>query len=196
MLTKQAKTLNDAQIRALLNHVESGRYPQRDRVMVLLSIKAGMRAKEISCLRWAHMTDSEGTLTDTIRLPNIASKGKTGGRVIPMHRSLHEAVLSLLSVSGNPTADSAVLSSERNRDGLSTHGVTQWFYDTYRKLGFVGASSHSGRRTFITRCARKITEAGGSLRDVQALAGHASISTTQRYIEESAEAKAKVVSLI
>jgi hypothetical protein len=62
-------------------------------------------------------------------------------------------------------------------------------------LGFKGASSHSGRRTFVTRCAKKIIEAGGSLRDVQELAGHASLATTQRYIQGDTDAKRKVVDL-
>jgi len=60
----------------------------------------------------------------------------------------------------------------------------------------VGCSSHSGRRTFITRAARKIVEAGGSLRDVQQLAGHASLATTQRYIEGDTDAKRRVVAMI
>jgi integrase len=63
-------------------------------------------------------------------------------------------------------------------------------------LGMQGCSSHRGRRTFITRAARKISEAGGSLRDIQQLAGHASLQTTARYIEGDAEAKRKVVALI
>jgi integrase/recombinase XerD len=66
----------------------------------------------------------------------------------------------------------------------------------YRKLGFTGASSHSGRRTFITHAARKIIQCGGSLRDVQELAGHASLATTQRYIAGDAEAKRRVVALV
>jgi integrase len=64
-----------------------------------------------------------------------------------------------------------------------------------RKLGFTGASSHSGRRTFITQAARKIIQCGGSLRDVQELAGHASLATTQLYSGD-AEAKRRVVALL
>ena len=66
----------------------------------------------------------------------------------------------------------------------------------YRALGFSGASSHSGRRTAITNWARKISTVGGSLRDVQMLAGHAALSTTQRYIEGAEEARRRVVELV
>ncbi len=71
-----------------------------------------------------------------------------------------------------------------------------WFHRLYGDLGLSGCSSHSGRHTFITRAAQKIVEAGESLRDVQQLAGHANLGTTQRYIEGSAEAKRRVVPLI
>jgi integrase/recombinase XerD len=66
----------------------------------------------------------------------------------------------------------------------------------YRELGFQGCSSHSGRRTFITNTARKISTVGGSLRDVQMLAGHTNLRTTQRYIEATPEAQNKVVQQI
>ena len=66
----------------------------------------------------------------------------------------------------------------------------------YRGLGMFGCSSHSGRRTFITNAARKISTVGGSLRDVQALAGHASLAVTQRYIEGDSEARRKIVDLL
>jgi integrase len=71
-----------------------------------------------------------------------------------------------------------------------------WFGRLYGKLGFTGTSSHSGRRIFITQAARKIIQCGGSLRDVQELAGHASLPTTQRYIAGDSEAKRRVVALI
>ena len=76
---------------------------------------------------------------------------------------------------------------------MSPGAVQVWFHRLYESLGFKGASSHSGRRTFVTRCAKKIIEAGGSLRDVQELAGHSSLATTQRYIQGDTEAQRKVV---
>ncbi len=88
-----------------------------------------------------------------------------------------------------------VIHSERDR-GLSAGAVVVWFHRLYADLGRVGCSSHSGRRSFITRAARKIGEVGGSLRDIQALAGHASLGTTARYIEADAEAQRKLVMLI
>jgi len=57
-------------------------------------------------------------------------------------------------------------------------------------------SSHSVRRTFITKVAEKIIEAGGSLRDIQELAGHSSLATTQRYIQGNSRAKQNVVRMI
>ena len=71
-----------------------------------------------------------------------------------------------------------------------------WFHRLYKTLQLTGCSSHSGRCTFITRTARKVAEAGGSLRDVQQLAGHASLSMTQRYIEGDTDAKRKLITLI
>ena len=57
-------------------------------------------------------------------------------------------------------------------------------------------ASHSGRRTFITNAARKISTVGGSLRDVQMLAGHSSLAVTQRYIEGDSEARRKIVDIV
>ena len=79
---------------------------------------------------------------------------------------------------------------------LSGASVAVWFHRLYSDLGLEGCSSHSGRRTFVTRAAKKCIEAGGSLRDVQQLAGHSHLATTQRYIEGDSEAKRRLVSMI
>jgi integrase/recombinase XerD len=89
----------------------------------------------------------------------------------------------------------AVIYSERGLK-MSAATIRLWFHRLYQTLGMTGCSSHSGRSTFITRAARKVSEVGGSVRDVQQLAGHASMQTTQRYIEGDSDAKRKLVHLV
>ena len=135
-------------------------------------------------------------VADVIALENRASKGKGGGRNIPMHPDLKLALVELQHARGTDARpDLPVVFSERNR-GLSAAAVAVWFFRLYAGLGMSGCSSHSGRRTFITRAARKIGEVGGSLRDVQQLAGHSSLGVTARYIEADAEPNENLVALI
>ncbi len=192
---KQAKIVTPKQEMNIIRHLETTRYPKRDKVLFLLSIKAGLRAIEVARLTWRMVTDAEGQVSDTIHLENRASKGKSG-RTIPMHPILRKALIDLQASRGNQTgAEMPVIFSERE-PGLSAMTVKHWFLRLYKDLGMEGCSSHSGRRTFITRAAKKVSEVGGSLRDVQQLAGHASLQTTQRYIEGDTDAKRKLVGLI
>ena len=85
-----------------------------------------------------------------------------------------------------------VICSERSL-ATSPQAIVNMFHRWYRHLGFVGCSSHSGRRTFITNAARKISTVGGSLKDVQELAGHANLRTTQKYIDANPDAQDRVV---
>lgn len=86
----------------------------------------------------------------------------------------------------------------RSRRGshMTPRSIVNWFADVYRDLGFAGCSSHSGRRTFVTQAARLVAKTGGSLRDVQELAGHASLNMTARYVAGSTEAQRKLVRLL
>jgi integrase len=193
-LGKQAKVLTEGQIKAALAAVADRRYPQRDRVMVLLSVRAGLRAKEIAMVTWGMVTDAEGNVGEALHLVNGASKGKHGGRTVPLNRELRAALIALKATRNGIEAGDRMIHSERDI-GMSAGAVQVWFHRLYASLGFAGASSHSGRRTFVTRCAKNIIAAGGSLRDVQELAGHSSLSTTQRYIQGDTYAKRKVVDL-
>ena len=192
-LAKQAKILSKALQEAVLASLGSTRYPTRDRVIFLLSVRAGLRAKEIAALKWEMLTDAEGELADVIALTNEAAKGRRGGRAIPLAKDLKAALLALKAEAASDYRNSPyVVTSERGIH-TSSYAIVNKFAGWYLALGFTGASSHSGRRTAITNWARKISTVGGSLRDVQILAGHSALSTTQRYIEADAGAMRRVV---
>jgi integrase/recombinase XerC len=196
MQGKQAKIVSPTQERAILGYLDTTRYPARDRVMFLLSMKAGLRAKEMASLTWAMVTDAAGQVAEVMHVPNRASKGTTGGRTIPLHPDLQAALMVLQTRRGDmATPERPNLFSERG-GGLSPTTVRLWFHRLYTSLKMDGCSSHLGRRTFITRAARKVSQVGGSLRDVQELAGHTSLAMTQRYIEGDTEAKRKLVALL
>lgn len=194
-LGKQAKTLTKGQIDAALGYLARTRHPIRDRVIFLLSIKAGLRAKEIASLTWDMVTTAEGEIGHAIHLRNSASKGASGGRIIPMNRELRSALLDLRQTPSHVRPSPFVVTTDRS-GATSSQAVVNMFSGWYRDLGFSGCSSHSGRRTFITNAARKISTVGGSLRDVQSLAGHSNLATTQRYIEVDAAAQHRIVQLV
>jgi integrase/recombinase XerC len=193
MAGKQAKILSQREIGQVLAHVREGRYPARNQVMFLLSVKAGLRAKEISCLTWSMISDASGMIGEVLYLPDISSKGKSG-RIIPLNAQLKQALVALHH-GLSPTPHQHVITSERGAKMLSCN-ISHWFRRVFKDLRLEGCSSHSGRRTFVTNAAKRIIEVGGSLRDVQQLAGHTFLQMTQSYIEGDSEAKRKVVQLI
>jgi integrase/recombinase XerD len=191
MSGKQAKILHDDNVKDLLVYAECTRNPARNLVIVLLSAKAGLRAGEIAALTWDMVLDANGEIGRVIELRDHAAKNR-GGRLIPLHSQLREA-LSVWHQMTNGTCP--VVRSERG-GAMKPLSIVLWFSNAYRELRLEGCSSHSGRRTFITRAARLVHKVGGSLRDVQLLAGHRSIQTTQRYIDGDSDAQRKLVSLI
>jgi integrase/recombinase XerD len=192
MLGKQAKTLTRGQIDAMLAYLSTTRYPERNRLIFLLSVKAGLRACEIAGLRWIMTNDSQGDIARVISLHDAASKGRSG-RHIPLNDEVRDALIAYRQTV--PHAGPYVICTERSLQ-TSAQMIVNLFQRWFRHLGYTGCSSHSGRRTFITNAARKISTVGGSLRDVQQLAGHSNLRTTQRYIDENPEAQIRVVSLV
>jgi integrase len=191
-LGKQAKTLTKGQVEAMLAYLSTTRRPERNRLIFLLSVKAGLRAKEIAKLTWRMTNDSQGDIARVISLHDIASKGKSG-RFIPMSDEVRQALIEYRNTV--PHAGPHVICTERSLE-TSAQAIANLFFRWYRHLGFVGCSSHSGRRTFITNAARRISTVGGSLKDVQELAGHSNLRTTQRYIDPNPEAQLRVVEMV
>src|SRR5258707_10528037 len=134
-LGKQAKVLTEGQVKAALAAVRERRYPERDRVMVLLSVRAGLRAKEIALATWGMVTDAEGDVSDALHLFNGASKGKRGGRTVPLNKELHTALVALKATRNGEAAD-RIIHSERDI-GMSPGAVQVWFHRLYNdELGF------------------------------------------------------------
>lgn len=196
MRGQPAKILTDGDLRLVLRVVRRQRYPERNRVMVLLSVKAGLRACEIAHLTWPMITDAHGKVGTILELPARAAK-KGSGRRVPIHPDLRAAltILKRTCVDYRGGQISAVIRSERNGP-MTAKAVVDWFRSVFRQVGLEGCSSHSGRRTFVTKAARLIHKAGGSLRDVQELVGHRSIKTTQGYIEGDHDAQRRLIGLL
>ena len=197
-LGKQAKILTKGQVDSLTAFLLTRRHGLRDQTVFLLSVRAGLRAKEVANLRWAMVLTPEGEVGNAIHLTDVASKGRSG-RVIPLNKQLRINLVKLLEVAKQShqfdLEKSHVITTERSSQ-TSPQAVVNMFKRWYNDVGLLGCSSHSGRRTFITNAARKISTVGGSLRDVQMLAGHSSLAVTQRYIEGDSEARQKIVDLI
>jgi integrase len=192
MIGKRAKILGQGHVEDLLFFAQHTRHPIRNQVIVLLSLKAGLRAAEIANLTWDMVVDPMGDIGTTLELwDRVAKKGS--GRVIPIHCELRDALLRLRA--DQSSASGAVIQSERGGQ-MRPIAIVCWFAKAYRAIGLTGCSSHSGRRTFITRAARLVHRTGGSLRDVQLLAGHRSLLTTQRYIDGDTDSQRKLVALI
>ncbi len=188
MAGRQAKILSPAVLRRALAVSASSAQADRDRVMILLSVRAGLRACEIAGLEWAMVVDARGRVGQAIEVRNsIAKRGS--GRTVPMHPDLRAALVKLRRTSPK---DGPIIRSARG-GALKPNSVVNWFIELFRTVGASGCSSHSGRRTFITGAARGAGRVGASLRDVQILAGHRSIETTQGYIDGDTDAQRRLV---
>ena len=197
-LAKQSKVLNKQQIEFVSTYLRSKRNGLRNQTIFLLSVKSGLRAKEIAQLSWREVLNSDGEVDTHINLTNQSSKGNSG-RCIPLHKLVRRNLAEMYEYQSmfryfDPKT-SFVIRTERS-PFTTSQTIVNMFQKWYSTLGLIGCSSHSGRRTFITETAKKISLVGGSLRDIQMMAGHSSLQTTQRYIDADSEAQAKVVNLL
>lgn len=188
---KQAKTLNDTELKVVLAVIAQGRNAERNRAMMLMSHWAGMRVGEIAALKVGDVADSDGEVRGEIRLSAEQTKGCRGRTVMlgdKLQRELRQYVDSL----GGRESHKPLFYSQKNPSGFSANTLCQQFGVLYKKAGIAGASSHSGRRTFLTKLAHK----GVGVRVLMALAGHRNIGTTQRYIDLNDEMQRSAVNLI
>lgn len=192
---KQAKVLTDRQQKIILAYFEKTRYPERNRAVFMLSSKAGLRAGEISGLCWMHVFNEESNaIADIITITDDIAKGAAGGRKFHMGKEVIDSLQALYESYDEPPHWYDRVIVNQCGDVFSPNGISRLFYYWYTEvLNWPGYSSHSGRRTFITNCARKASLYGASIRDVQLMAGHKYMSTTQIYIQPNEEAQKLLV---
>ena len=143
MAGRQAKILTSGELRRLLAHTRRSPTPERDRVIVLLSVRAGLRACEIAGLDWSMVTDARGQVSNIIELRDAIAK-KGSGRRIPIHPELSQA---LVKLAPKALRIGPVVRSLRG-GGMRANSIVNWFSCAFHAIGADGCSSHSGRRTF------------------------------------------------
>ena len=174
---KQAKTLTERELKAVLAHCKTRKHAERDRLAVLLGHWAGLRAKEIAALKRHHVMADDGKIRDSFLLTAEETKGRKARRVFlntRLQREIDDYRTTVKLREINPY----LLQSQKGM-AFSANTMCQLLCQIYRECGIEGASSHSGRRTFITKLAVK----GVGVKVLAELAGHSSISTTQLYID-------------
>lgn len=187
----QAKTLNDTELKRALAVVAAGRNAERNRAMLLMSHWSGMRVGEIAALRVGDVLGANGEVKDEVRLRAEQTKGNHG-RTVMIGDKLRKELAAYVATLKNTDPERPLFYSQKRPDGFSANTLCQHFGVLYRKAGIEGATSHSGRRTFLTKLANK----GVGVRVLMSLAGHRNIGTTQRYIDLNDEMKRSAINLI
>ena len=181
---KQAKVLSPLELKRLLRVVSTTKHPERNRIIVLLSYLGGLRACEIASLRVCDVVSQasdKAEITDTVTLNSWQTKGAKSQTLVLNSQLKRELGLYLAKLDFD-TSDQSLINSQKGQ-GFTSQTIQNLFRNLYRAAGILNASSHSGRRTYITT----LSERGVSVRVIQALARHSSLVTTQRYIDVSVD---------
>lgn len=186
----QAKTLTDKELKKVLNFISCHKHAARNRAMLLVTHWSGMRVGSVAALKIGDVVNEDGTIRDEVRLSAQQVKGGRSYTVFIAEKLRKELAAYVSTI--NTSDPSKPLFATQKRDHFTANTLCQHFHWLYKQAGIAGASSHSGRRTFITALANK----GVGVRVLMALAGHHNISTTQAYIDVNDEMKRAAVELI
>ena len=178
----QARALGAAEMEQVLEHVNAGRHAHRNRCFILLTHLAGLRVGEVASLRWMDVMTADGQIKDEVRLLPEMTKGKHARTVFISTRLRQELQQYADIYRRAAPLDCPLFYSQKGvRSGFTANSLTQTIAKLYRGAGLDGATSHSGRRTFLTNLANK----GTAIHLLRTLAGHRSISTTATYLYSS-----------
>ncbi len=191
-MPKQAKTLTQQELRRVLDYIATRPHAARNRAMLLATHYSGMRCSEIASLRYEDVIDSDGQIRDEIRLEPDQTKGRHGRIVFVGGKLKRELEAYLRSFPQTKPDNKLFYTQKKAGQGFTPNTLAQHFHYLYKRAGIEGASSHSGRRTFITNLAAK----GVGVRVLMSLAGHRNIATTQVYIDCNDDMKRRAVELI
>ena len=184
----QAKVLSEKEIKKVVKLIESKRHASRNRCMFLMTHMSGARIGEVASLRICDVLASDGSIKSEVYLSAQQTKGSKGRtlylseklqREIELYLKTRFKLKDLLAVTLTDTSRTLFANQKDCHRGFSASTACQMFHYWYKEAKIEGASSHSGRRGFITNLANK----GVHVRILQELAGHSSIAVTQKYID-------------
>lgn len=178
----KARVLNEGEFKRLLLVAKNGTMGRRNVAIVYCSFGLGLRAKEIASLTIADVATTQYQLLDEICLTRAMTKGEKQRHAYLTNKKIRDALQAHLNELTHFPRDKPLFQTQR-KSRFTPNALQKWFKSLYDKAGIPGASSHSGRRTFITR----LIEQGGDIKAVSRLAGHASIVTTAIYVEDNPE---------
>ena len=196
----QARTLNDKELNLLLLYVNTRKHAARDRAMLLMTHWAGMRIGEVAAVRIKDVLAADGTIKAEIALTAEQTKGRRG-RIVVLAEKLRKELLQYLRARFSFTDLSALAASAsyslplfatQKRAGFNANTAAYHMHMLYKQAGIAGASSHSGRRSFLT----KLSSRSVPLRVLMELAGHRQAQTTMRYCDVTADMKRAAVELL
>lgn len=190
----QAKVVSEQELKRALGVISGHRHAARDRLALLLTHWAGMRVCEVAALTRDTVQGPSGEILEEWRLEADQTKSSTG-RVVYANSRLRKEMAAYLKANPAPDRSYPVLISQKGngkRRGFSANTLCQLINGIYREAGIAGATSHSGRRGFITTLA----DHSVGIKTIMELAGHRQMSTTQRYISLTPEQKRKAVELV
>lgn len=182
--TGKARAITDEEFEVVVNHAITTRHGERNVAMLVLSFYLGLRAKELAALKISDVYDGRG-IVKTLRLIAAYTKGNRH-RDICLENKRVVAVLETYIAKrqadeGNLFNMQSALFKTQLGGRFSANSIARKFIDIYEAAGMDNASSHTGRRSLITKLAYK----GIDINTIRQIAGHKDISTTQRYIEEN-----------
>lgn len=189
---KRAKLLTDAEFKRLTAVINSLRYQTRNHTTVALSFYAGLRACEIAALRVGDVFDEASNVKDTIYLNAGQTKGSDSTTVLVNTKLKRQLEKFAKQYPVHMSTRTAPLLFSAKGGGFTAQTIVNLFKRIYKMAGIEGASSHSGRRQFVT----KLADQGINARLVQVLARHKHLSTTQRYIDVNENSLRNAVELL